>query len=579
MRFLFQLGLLSLSLVALGGCNSAPKRVQAAVNADVATGQAGGQGDSQGAGRTELTPDIVFNVLAGEVATQRGELKQAYGYQLEVARLTGDAGAAEKATKIAIHLERADWAVAAVKEWVRLAPDEMPARQLAVVLMLREDRQARIDEQMKAIVAIGKSSGDNGFLDVIAALRRELKPEEARDRLRRLVNELGGDPDGIYALAVTALLDRDYAEAEAEARRLIDLHPDKVKAYLVLSRTFAAQSDKVEARRTLETAIGHYPDDPQLLAAYGKMLIEAKELSAAYDRFVRLKEIEPENRSALYWLGILALELEKKEEARGYFDTLFALKERAEVAAYYLGRIEESEQRNPEAIEWYRKVDRGEFSSEARMRAVNLMAKEGRLDEARDWLQSLRIQSPKESVQLYLTEVELLREHGSPEQVMELFDKALKAHSESEELLYSRGLFAVTQNRLDIMEQDLGKVIALNPKHADALNALGYTLADQTERYQDALELIQRALELSPDSAAILDSMGWVQYRLGNTEVALDYLQRAFRKLPDAEIGAHLGEVLWVMGEHEKADKVWQGVLEQMPESRHVLEAMRRLKK
>ncbi|MEJ1469855.1 MAG: tetratricopeptide repeat protein, partial [Candidatus Sedimenticola sp. (ex Thyasira tokunagai)] len=147
----------------------------------------------------------------------------------------------------------------------------------------------------------------------------------------------------------------------------------------------------------------------------------------------------------------------------------------------------------------------------------------------------------------------------------------------NEDLLYARALFAVTQGRVDILEADLRKVIAGNPEHADALNALGYTLADKTDRYQEALALIQQALKLKPAAPSILDSMGWVQFRLGNHGRALEYLQRAFDQLPDQEIAAHLGEVLWVMGERERAKAVWQQILEKEPESHHVLDTMRRL--
>jgi tetratricopeptide (TPR) repeat protein len=206
------------------------------------------------------------------------------------------------------------------------------------------------------------------------------------------------------------------------------------------------------------------------------------------------------------------------------------------------------------------------------------MAAMGETREAFDWLQRMRIQYPDQAARYYLIEVELLREQGTPEQVMALFDTAIGALPESNELLYARGLYAATQKRVDILERDLLRVIANDPKHADALNALGYTLADQTDRYQEALDYIQRALALKPDSAAILDSMGWVLFRLGRNQEAIGYLRQAYDRLPDAEIAAHLGEVLWVTGEQQQAREIWQGILDKTPQSEHVLEVMRRLK-
>lgn len=568
----------------VAGCSSAPEK-----QGSLANGEPQGTG-AVGAADTvampfqapvqpakELTPDMVFNVLAGEVAMQRGEMTTAYGHQMTVAALTGDAKAAERATRIALHIKKTEWAVNAVNKWVQLTPNDLAARQLAVVLYLKADRQEAVFEQLKAIVEIGESKKENGFLHAMATVSRDLKPDVAIDLMRRLAEAYAEDPRGWHALSLTALIHKQYAVAENETKALLKRHPEWLKSYLVLSRVYVAQGRKAEARELLAGAVDKNPDEPMLVAAYARMLIDSKQMQQAYDRFLKLQTLDPEDDSASYWLGILALELDRKEAAGKHFTELYTSRKRTDVAAYYLGRLSEGGSQPTQAIEWYRKVKKGEFRYEAQVRTARLMASQGQLQEAREWLQGLRIRIPKQSVQLFLLEAELLRDHGSPEQVMSLYDKALEGHSESVELLYARGLFAVSQKRLDIMERDLGKIIASNPKHADALNALGYTLADQTERVQEALELIQRALDIKPDEPAVLDSMGWVQYRLGNHQEALRYLKQAFEKLPDSEIAAHYGEVLWVIGDHEQAGKVWQGVLDQDPESKHILEVMQRL--
>lgn len=583
MRQSFQLVLLAVFLWSLAGCQTSPvKSVSENPGTPIPrqTDQLPLATDSvsRSAPVAELTEDIVFNLLAGEVAAQRGVLDEAYRHQLRAALLSGDAKSAERATRLALHMGKDDLAINAARLWVELAPEELTARQLVVVLMLRQDEHAPVLEHLRAIVRISGDKDENGFLNVMAAINRELKRASALELMRKLVQEFPDDPRGGYALAIAALVDKDFPAAETEAGRLVAAHPDWPKGYLVLARVYMAQGDKEKSRALLADAVGRFPADPFLLSAYARLLVDVKELPSAYDQFLKLEKIEQEPGGASYWLGLLALELGRDEAAKGHFLRLISLGKQTDVSAYYLGRIAEKQGESRQAIEWYQRVDGGDFNDESQVRIVQLMASQGAVNDAFDWLQRKRIQNPEQAVRYYLMEADLLRDHGSPEQVMALFDTAIGALPGNNDLLYARGLYAVTQKRVDILERDLLQVINNDPKHADALNALGYTLADQTSRHQEALDYIQRALALKPDSAAIMDSMGWVLFRLGRHEEAIDYLRQAFDKLPDPEIAAHLGEVLWVTGEQQQAQKIWQGILDKSPESEHVLEVMRRLK-
>lgn len=584
MRQSFQLVFILAFSWFLTGCQSNPVNAVPEIASPAPAAQDAGQSRAPdksavaSAPAVELTEDIVFSLLAGEVAAQRGALSEAYAYQLQAAQLSGDAKSAERAARLALHMDQDELAVRAANLWVELAPEDLMARQLAVVLMLRQDENAPVLEHLKAIVRISENKDENGFLNVMAAINRELKRESALGLMRKLVLEFPGDPRGGYAMAIAALVDKDIAAAEKEAGQLVAGHPDWPKGYLVLSRVYLAQGDKVKAKALLADAISRFPDDPLLVSAYARILVDAKELEAAYGQFLKLEQLAQENDSASYWLGLIALELGRNEAAREHFLHLINLDKRTDVAAYYLGRMAEDRSEPKEAIRWYQRVQEGEFSEEAQVRIVRLMASQGEVQEAFDWLQRKRIQYPDQAARFYLIEAELLRDHGTPEQVMALFDTAIGAMPDNNELLYARGLYAASQKRMDILERDLLQVIANDPRHADALNALGYTLADQTNRHQEALDYIQRALALKPDSAAIMDSMGWVLFRLGRNQEAIDYLRQAFNKLPDSEIAAHLGEVLWVTGDRQQARKIWQSILDKTPESEHVLEVMRRLK-
>lgn len=212
-------------------------------------------------------------------------------------------------------------------------------------------------------------------------------------------------------------------------------------------------------------------------------------------------------------------------------------------------------------------------------RVAQVQADAGNYQEALNWVTNMRIQMPEQSVQFYLLEARILAEHGSSSAVFEVYAKALEAHPDNDDLLYARGLYAAEIDRMDIVESDLRRVLEHDPNNADALNALGYTFADRSMHFQEARELISRALELKPDSPAILDSMGWLQFRMGNLTSALDFLKKAFSIMPDGEIGAHLGEVLWMAGDKSGAEAIWQQILNQDPDDKHVIETKGRLVK
>ncbi len=570
---------LLLTALVVAGCNSLPKKASREVEPapDASAPSVVAPYPEPPPRATGLDEEIVLSVLAGEVAAQRGEQGQAHEYLMRAARLSGDAGMARRAAEVAMTAGKSDHAIEAARLWVELAPNAIPARQLLAMLLLRKSDTGGALEQLKAVVRIAQSRGEDGFLHSLAAVTRDQDRAAAIGLMAQLRASFPDDPRSGYAAALTAVLARHYKEAEQEAQLLIRRHPDWQKGHVLLARIAAAQDQQERAKSVLEAALQRFPDDAAVRTAYARLLIEMDRPQQAYDEFLRLSRQLPEDAEVFFSLGLLALQMEQPEIARGHFKRLIALGKRVDVASYYLGRIEEDEKNTAAAIEWFERVDQGRYAYEAQVRRARLLAEQGKLQQARDWLQSLRIRRPRRAVQLYLLEGEILQKHAGPQEVMALYEQSLKAHPGEIDLLYARALFAATQSRVDILERDLGEILKVDPEHADALNALGYTLADQTTRYREALGYIERALKLKPDSPAILDSMGWVQYRLGNTRLAIEYLRKAMGRLPDPEIAAHLGEVLWVSGAHEEARAVWQGALERSPESKFIHESMRRL--
>lgn len=574
MRVLFRNAFFLFCLLMVNGCSTVPKRdlpepqKPAAVKLPFET---------PAPTLRELNSDIVYSTLAGEIAMQRGEYELAYQHQLQTAVLAGDAIAAERATKIAILLKRDDLALKALKHWIELAPNNLSGRQHAVTLYLDTGETSLAYEQMEAILAISQASGENGFVPVMAVLTKRKEREMALNLMQRFQAMHRDDPESGYALSLMSLVWRDYPRAETDIRNVLADWPDWSKGNVLLSRLRKLQGDGEGAVHVLERALVRTPDDVTLNSALARLLVELNEYDKAYRQFEKVHRIAPDDTDTIYSLGALAVQLKQTDAAKGYFKRLLKMGSHTDDSAYYLGRIEEQEGNAEEAINWYKRVNAGDFRFEAMARVAQVQADEGNFREALDWVRNMRIQLPEQSVQLYLMEARILAEHGSVAEVLSVYASGLEAHQEDDDLLYARGLYAAEIGRMDIVESDLRRVIAHNPNNADALNALGYTFADRSMRFEEAHDLISRALELKPDSPAILDSMGWLQFRLGNLPAALGFLKSAYAILPDGEIGAHLGEVLWTMGDSAGAEAIWRQILEKEPDNKHVIETRRRL--
>jgi tetratricopeptide (TPR) repeat protein len=333
--------------------------------------------------------------------------------------------------------------------------------------------------------------------------------------------------------------------------------------------------DRQEARTTLETFVSENPDDRGLLLLYAQLLLDEREFATARALFERMLQTQPREPDVLFALGVLSLQLEELADARDYFTRLRDTGERADDSAYYLGQVEELSENPETAVSWYRKVD-GEHAVDARVSIARVRARQGDVERAQELLQQLRDQWPDDAVTLYLIEAEMLDDLDLPREAMDVYDAAIEAFPGNQDLLYSRGLHAVGMNQIEILERDLKAILAQDPQHADALNALGYSLADQTDRFEEALSYIERALKLKPDDPAVLDSMGWVQYRLGNLDEARSYLRKALALMPDGEIAAHLGEVLWALGERDEAWRIWEEALAQSPDHEYLLRVIGR---
>jgi tetratricopeptide (TPR) repeat protein len=527
------------------------------------------------AGGSDLTADQVYAVLVAEIAARRGAMDVAVTHYLEAAELTKDPRMAELAVRAALGGDDTAAIDAAVRRWLELDPASKGAHQVGAFARISASDQEGALIHLMRLIELSPDDPDAAFSQAAAIVARAPSPRARVALMRALADQY---PDSAYAqqsLAMVAASASEFDTADAAARRAIELRPEWNTPRLFLVKLLLSGDQRGEARALLEGYLNESPDDQALRMLYGQFLVEEEEFSSARTVFERLLGNRPKEPDVLFAVGILSLQLDDMDGARVYFTRLYETGERQDDAAFYLGQAEERAENRDVALSWYEKV-KGANAVDAQVRIALLRAQAGQIQPAREVLQRLRRQMPDNAVMLYMVESEILDSIGHEDDSLAVLDRALQAFPDNEALLYARAMAAVKQDRIELAEQDLRRIIATDPNHADALNALGYTLADRTDRYEEARVLIERAHALKPDEPAILDSMGWVQYRLGNLEQAHAYLRQALGVMSDGEIAAHLGEVLWAMGREAEAREVWNAALEAHPDHDYLKEVVGR---
>ena len=525
-----------------------------------------------------FAPDTVYDLLVAELGGQRKRYDLALGNYLKQAHKTRDVGVAERAYQISMFIGARQASLDAALLWAELAPYDSTALQASSIELVRDGQLDRAVEQMrKALV----EQGDANF-DFLASSASEL-PEEDRERLLQTFNIILKEyPDHRSLKLGKTILLHQFGQDE-EAIRLCDellrRNPEYVKALILKGRILNKQGRGDEAEQMLADAVKRHPDRSRLRLLYARVLVHLEKLDPAREQFEELLKQSPHDVEILLSLALISLENNMLDQSEDYFLQLLKLGQRKNTANIYLGKISQKKNKPEEAERYFRSVSPGKEYVRAQIALVQLLMRQNRIEEARKHLQEARNRYPVHAVQLYLLETEILAEKGLYKEAMEIFDAAVVRHPESINLLYGRAMIQDKLGRADGLEKDLRQIIELQPDNVAALNALGYTLADRNDRLKEAQELIEKAYSLDKDDPAIIDSMGWIQYRLGNLEGALTYLQQAYEKFPDPEVAAHLGEVLWVMGRKKDAIAIWDEAWDKNPESEVLRNTRERLEK
>lgn len=524
---------------------------------------------------SSFSEETVFSLLSAELAGQRNRFDIALDNYVTQAINTQDPGVSERAFRIAEYLGADQPALDTALIWAKNAPDDLEAQRAAAVQLARA---GRYDDSMVYMEKVLQGKGDTHF-DFLALSAADTDQETRNGLMKSFDRLLQRHPKNSQLIFGKALLLQQDGDNKAALTLLEDNPPEEgeIAPILLRARLLQTMNRGDEALPLLRKSIKKYPDDKRLRLTYARTLVEQDRMDDAKVEFSTLVQQYPEDDELRYSLALVCLEAKAWDEAKGYLEDLIARESHVDSAHLNLGRIAEERNDPQGALIEYAQVGPGNDYLPAQLRQADILMNNGKTAEAQSKLAAERDAQPDYAIQLYLIESETLSANKQDDKAWKTLDKALQQYPDDLNLLYTRAMLAEKRNDLAQMEKDLRLIIKRDPDNAMALNALGYTLSDRTTRYAEAKALIEQAHQINPEDPAVLDSLGWVNFRMGNLDDAEKYLRQALERFPDHEVAAHLGEVLWVKGNQREAKQVWGKYLKDQPDSTILRSTIKRL--
>jgi tetratricopeptide (TPR) repeat protein len=532
----------------------------------------------------QLSAEFVYQYLAAEVAAQRGDLATSSAVFYNLAKSSKEASLAERAAKIAAYGKVPGLTIPAVKLWVELAPNSTEAQQTMTEIYIATGNLDEVKPHLSELL-IKEDTRASGFLNLNNLLNKS--PDKAATL--KLVQTLA-EPYPTLAEAQFAIAQAAYAAKKNDiALNSLDkadtLKPGWNLAALVKGQILFEQSPAL-AISFYEEYLAKHPQVNEVRVNLTKILITQKQADAAKKQLPILLKYADENKeknagqmSAL--VAIFSMQLEDYVAAQRYFEQSIKLGNKESDQIYlYLAQIAEKQKNSKQAAEWYQKVqpDSAQYL-QAQLGLATIIANTQSADKAIASLDEIDNLTTEQQIIVIQAQANILAKAQRDKESFELLDKTIKNMPNTPELVYDYALAAERVKKLDLMESELRKVINAKPDFAAAYNALGYSFADRNTRLNEAMQLIEKALSISPNDHYMIDSLGWVHYRKGNLDKAIDLLQRAYQYNQDPEIAAHLGEVLWKKGQHDEANKIWHEGLKTDPNNQTLKNTIKKFTK
>lgn len=520
--------------------------------------------------------ETLYSLLTAEIAGSRAQYDLALSNYVQQARETRDAQIAERATMIARYLGDNSTALEMVQIWVAAAPHNKDALTNASIAYMQTGQlreafgfsRRLLDEggeplfQNIAANATGLSDIDRALLLSDFAAQLQLHPEDEQVKVGTgiLLQQQG-----------------KYDEAMNLSHQVLAAHPQNIPAAILEANLLHQLNRDQEAIAKMASLLERHPDNIGLRQQYARILIQ-QDIELAQEQFTILIQQLPGNGDMLLSLGIIALERNDNDTARKAFEELLDRDLHIPTAHYYLGRMAEARDDQPDAIIHYLQVDSGNNFLPATLSLLDIFVRQKDFLSAQQHMNRVRLRYPDQSEALYVLHGQTLINHNYLPEADVVLTEGLVNFASSTRLLFARAMLNNQRQRLAATERDLRQILKLHPDDPAALNSLGYILADRTQRFSEARELLEKARQLKPDDAAIMDSIGWLHYRTGQYPEALTYLRNAYSAEPNAEIGAHLGEILWMLGDKTEAQRIWQESIKLAPNDPVIQETLHRLK-
>jgi tetratricopeptide (TPR) repeat protein len=515
-------------------------------------------------------------VLGAEVALQRGQYLEASKAYLRAAQAAEDETLAEQAARVAY--EHRQWSVvqAAAERWLELNHTNEEARRYAAFAALHLYKLDRAAEHLGTLLETAFINPQAGFLALLPQLSDEGTAAAVTIVLQKLVEKYPDLTEAHYVLAQSALQSDNYALALEHARSARDLGPYWAPAGLLLARAQMLSGDAEQALATARAVLDQDKQDSHRLE-YALMLMQAGNEAEGRKELNALASSEATGLIVERALADIDFQMGDRESAAKRFSNLVSSGRFVYESLFYLGAIAESREAWADALQLYGRVTSGEFAIAAQSRAARIKTQRDGLEQGLKHLEEFAATRPQYRIEAMAARASLLASNGDTAGALALLDSALEQYPDAVELRFARVFQLESTDDIDEAIDELRNIVADRPGDPVALNALGYTIVDRTRQHRAGYEMIQRALEQTPDNGAVLDSMGWALHRLGRDEEALTYLERAKQRINDAEVDLHLGEVLLALNRDEDAREVLQKAAARYPENAKLKERLKEL--
>ncbi|WP_347987456.1 tetratricopeptide repeat protein [Methylomonas sp. AM2-LC] len=553
-------------LMCLAGCAVTPEKLPEAEN-ELEQQEHLNVGVSRNA---SIDEEVLYLLMTAELAGQRNEYYLAMDAYLQAAKLVDDPRIAERAVKIGLFLKDEKRTREALAVWLKKDTNNLGARKFAVLLAVKNSDHAATLESLDVMLSHDPAGFESSLLEMLKLFEKEGRIQFTYNVLEDLNKMHPQQAELLFVQAVYASVIPNNVLAQDKISQVLQMQPDWTRAIIFQAQLSGRAGDMVKARSYLEKAVKQSPDDVQLR----KLLIEVLMNAGAFDDAIRVcqkvLDEKPDDAESLFSMAMIYMQRNQYEKSEYYLEKLVNKPDWEDQASFYLGKVELERHHPDRALGWFDKVGQGNFSFDADLAAVSLLLNQKRLDEVEQRVRHMESKYPEQKLRILMIKAELYNQQGKYQQAFDELTLALKDVPDNRDVLYARALVAERINKLDVLEADLHQILLKNPDDVGALNAMGYTLTDKTTRYDEAEKYLDHALKLQPDEAVIVDSYGWLQFKRGRLELALEYLKKAYAKDPENEIAAHVAEVLWVMGSTREAKDIFENAYKKSPEDEYL---------